>query len=315
MSWQIALLMLPGLVIGLTLHEFAHAWSASLLGDDFARRQGRVSLNPLRHLSPLGTLALFVLPFGWGRPVPVNLYNFKRPRWYYLLSSLAGPAANVLVVAACLGLMHLTQHTFRYEGAMQRTMVVAHLLLRLVAVINVMLATINLLPLPPLDGSKIWPCLFASAKPVSSRQSTWISLAVLVALMSTNALQPIVSYAMNTAMRLAPDADVEIFHDRGDAAVKAFAGNRPAEAEALLSEALELDPRAHEYLYLRATVRAEQKKWSGALEDLNRAIVLDAACPQYYQLRAVVLSNLGRPAEARADESAARKLESSAAHH
>ena len=81
-----------------------HAWSASLLGDDFSRRQGRVSLNPFRHLTPLGTLAILFLPFGWGRPVPVNLYNFAHPRRDYLLTSLAGPAANFLLAAICLSL-------------------------------------------------------------------------------------------------------------------------------------------------------------------------------------------------------------------
>ena len=73
-------ILFPALIVALTLHECAHAWSASLLGDDFARRQGRVSLWPGRHLSMMGTLAFFVLRFGWGKPVPVNLYNFKHPK-------------------------------------------------------------------------------------------------------------------------------------------------------------------------------------------------------------------------------------------
>jgi Zn-dependent protease len=86
MGWQTVLALLPGLVIGLTLHEFAHAASASLLGDDYARRQGRISLNPFRHLSLLGTLAILLFPFGWARPVPVNVYNFRRPKWSWSAS-------------------------------------------------------------------------------------------------------------------------------------------------------------------------------------------------------------------------------------
>ena len=102
MNLETAIFLLPGLVIGLSFHEFAHAWSASLLGDDFASRQGRVSLNPLRHLSILGTLAIFFLPMGWGKPVEVNLYNFKQPRRDYLITSLAGPLANIIIVACCI---------------------------------------------------------------------------------------------------------------------------------------------------------------------------------------------------------------------
>ena len=123
MRLEWALWMLPGLVIGLSVHEFAHAWSASLLGDDFARRQGRVSLNPLRHLSPLGTLVIFLgLPFGWGKPVLVNIYNFKHPRWDYLLSSLAGPAANVIMVGLCMAVMQWTRYSFRFGAEAALTM-------------------------------------------------------------------------------------------------------------------------------------------------------------------------------------------------
>jgi len=141
--WKTALILLPGLVIGLTVHEAAHALSARWLGDRTAERMGRVSLNPLRHLSPLGTLALFFIGFGWGKPVIVNLYNFKRPKLYYLLSSLAGPASNLLLCAISLGVLHLRPHW------------VIEWIATSVFYINAILAVINLLPVPPLDGSKI----------------------------------------------------------------------------------------------------------------------------------------------------------------
>ena len=110
MSWEIALFLLPGLIVGLTVHEFAHAISAKWLGDRNPERMGRVSLNPFRHLSPLGTLALFVLGFGWGKPVEVNLYNFKKPKLYYLLSSLAGPASNLILCGLSLWVLYLRPH-------------------------------------------------------------------------------------------------------------------------------------------------------------------------------------------------------------
>jgi hypothetical protein len=101
-----SLILLPFLAVSLTVHEFAHAWSASLLGDQLARRQGRVSLNPFRHMTLLGTLAILLLPIGWGKPVMVNLYNFRRPKVDYLLTSLAGPASNLLLAGLALAAMY-----------------------------------------------------------------------------------------------------------------------------------------------------------------------------------------------------------------
>ena len=182
------MVFLPGLVIGLTFHEFAHAWTASLLGDDFARRQGRVSLNPFRHLTPLGTLAILFLPFGWGRPVPVNLYNFSRPRRDYLLTSLAGPLANLLLAAICLGLMNFFVHPFRYEGWQQSAMLLGvPSCLMFAVVINAMLAVLNLLPIPPLDGSKIWPCVLPHGKAAIQPKNGMFFIIVLVVLLSTHA--------------------------------------------------------------------------------------------------------------------------------
>ena len=107
MNLQTALILLPGLVVGLTVHEAAHAITAKWLGDRTASQMGRVSLNPLRHLSLLGTLALFIVGFGWGKPVIVNVYNFKKPKLYYLLSSLAGPASNLILCALVLGVLYI----------------------------------------------------------------------------------------------------------------------------------------------------------------------------------------------------------------
>jgi hypothetical protein len=112
MSWVDALFLLPGLIIGLTVHEAAHAISAKWLGDRNAERMGRISLNPFKHLSPLGTVALFFIHFGWGKPVIVNLYNFKRPKLYYFLSSIAGPVSNLLLCAISLGILYLKQHRY-----------------------------------------------------------------------------------------------------------------------------------------------------------------------------------------------------------
>lgn len=174
MSFLIGLLLLPGLVIGLTFHEAAHALAAKWLGDSTAERMGRLSLNPLRHLSPLGTLAIFVIGFGWGKPVMVNLYNFEKPKLYYLLSSLAGPAVNLLLAGLSLGVLYLRPWFLIYWFFMSLFM------------INSILAVVNLVPIPPLDGSKIWPCLIPGMRPVISGKWSLIWLVVLVVAVWTN---------------------------------------------------------------------------------------------------------------------------------
>jgi len=173
---QIALFLLPGLLVGLTIHEFAHAITAKWLGDRTAERMGRVSLNPLRHLSPLGTLALFILGFGWGKPVMVNIYNFKKPKFYYLLSSLAGPAANLVLCALSLGILYLRPHW-----------TIAFICVS-IFYINAILAVINLLPVPPLDGSKIWPCIIPGMKPTVSAKWTRIWMVVLIVCLYTGVI-------------------------------------------------------------------------------------------------------------------------------
>lgn len=183
---------LPGLVIGLTLHECAHATTAAWLGDRYAASQGRVSLNPFRHLSFWGTLALFVLGFGWGKPVPVNLYNFRHPKRDFLLTSLAGPASNLLLCAVSLGLVYLN---FPWWIDSQ---------LRMLFLINAMLAVFNLVPIPPLDGSRIWPCVIPGMKPVASGKWSLIWMIVLVYVLMSGKISGVIHPVLESAIRLLP---------------------------------------------------------------------------------------------------------------
>jgi len=192
MNLMTALFLLPGLVIGLTFHEAAHAITAKWLGDRTSERMGRISLNPLRHLSPLGTLALFFIGFGWGRPVIVNLYNFKKPKLYYLLSSLAGPAVNLILCGISLGLLHLYPHWS------------IQWICTSVFFINAILACVNLLPIPPLDGSKIWPCIIPGARPVISGKWTMVWMAVLVISLYSGALNKILGPVLGFLASLLP---------------------------------------------------------------------------------------------------------------
>ncbi len=205
--WEILKMVpffLPGLLIAITVHEFAHAWSASLLGDDFAKRRGRVSLNPLRHLSPLGTLAVFVVHFGWGKPVPVNLYNFKHPRRDYLITSLAGPAANLIMLGICIGLLHITKNTSWFPKPLQESSIDLHDIIAFTALVNALLAFFNLIPIPPLDGSKIWPCLLPTYKPGKTRKSTWLFIIILIVILYSGGLGPAVDFVANSVFRFIP---------------------------------------------------------------------------------------------------------------
>jgi Zn-dependent protease len=148
------------LVILLTFHEFAHAWTAWKCGDDTARLQGRVSLNPIVHMDLLGTVILPLLVIllnaadsklagliiGWGKPVPVNPFNLRNRRVQDTLIALAGPAMNVLLAGVAVGMAR------GFEAARLESMVEVAVLL---AVISLLLCFFNLLPVPPLDGSHL----------------------------------------------------------------------------------------------------------------------------------------------------------------
>ena len=140
-----AVAFLLGLVIGITLHEAAHATSAYLLGDDTAYRDGRVTLNPASHLDVLGSLMLLMAGFGWGRPTPVMPSKLRGGVFGPVAVALAGPVSNLLVVAMCAGLFLLPVFQSGY----------LQILVIMVAFTNALLFVFNLIPIPPLDGAKV----------------------------------------------------------------------------------------------------------------------------------------------------------------
>lgn len=152
------LLSAPGVLIAITFHEFAHGYAAYKLGDDTAKNQGRLSLNPLDHLDPIGTLMLLVAGFGWGKPVEVNPRNYTRKMSMEkgeAIVSAAGPLMNFLV-ALIFTLIYCAIYKFANMSFMTST--VGGIILLLISStisINIGLGVFNLIPLPPLDGSKI----------------------------------------------------------------------------------------------------------------------------------------------------------------
>ena len=138
-------------VLGITFHEFSHAAVATLQGDQTARSQGRLTLNPIAHLDPLGSIALILAGFGWGRPVPFNPMRLRSKRVGAALVGLAGPAANfVLALAAAIGVRVLFSTG---TGAFEVNF--SLILLDMLVTLNVVLGVFNLLPIPPLDGSRL----------------------------------------------------------------------------------------------------------------------------------------------------------------
>ena len=132
----------------LPIHEYAHAWMSTRLGDDTARLSGRLTLNPLAHIDPIGAVMILLIGFGYAKPVPVNMRNFKNPKRDMALTALAGPVSNLLmalffmVIYNIFGLFLSTRSTI---------ISVALLFFKMAAMINVNLAVFNLLPIPPLD--------------------------------------------------------------------------------------------------------------------------------------------------------------------
>lgn len=151
-GWLIAL------VVGITVHEFSHAFMADRLGDPTPRVQGRLTLNPLAHLDPLGTLMILIARFGWGRPVQFDVYNLKNPQRDTALISIAGPVSNILVatIAAILLRALLASRLLFIDGTVATTILtIGFLLLPPIIMLNVGLAVFNLIPIHPLDGFKI----------------------------------------------------------------------------------------------------------------------------------------------------------------
>ncbi len=152
------IILAPPLLLALTLHEFAHGVVAYRLGDPTAQRAGRLTLNPLSHLDPIGTIAFFLIKIGWAKPVPVNPVYFRNPRQDMLWVAMAGPVTNLglaVVSAIAAKAVWFIAEVMPYSIAAEAILVpFSHMLVASVW-INLVLCIFNFLPIPPLDGSRI----------------------------------------------------------------------------------------------------------------------------------------------------------------
>jgi Zn-dependent protease len=148
---QLFVAFVIAVIVGITFHEFSHAAVASLQGDQTARSEGRLTLNPISHLDPLGSIAIIVAGIGWGRPVPVNPTHLRNRRFGAVMVGLAGPAANFVVALAAAVAFRIAYPAIgaTFDVGFSVT------LLDMLVTINVILGVFNLLPIPPLDGSTL----------------------------------------------------------------------------------------------------------------------------------------------------------------
>ncbi len=140
------LVAIPSILVAATVHEYAHAYTAFRLGDATAKAEGRLTLNPLKHIDPIGAICMILFRFGWSKPVPINEYNFEKRELYTAIVAFAGPLSNLL-------LAFITGLVFRILPEDTNFLIV--FLLYSFATINIALAVFNLIPIPPLDGHKI----------------------------------------------------------------------------------------------------------------------------------------------------------------
>ena len=145
---QIIILLIPALVFSLSFHEFAHAWMAYRLGDNTAARLGRLTLNPMSHLDPVGSLSLLLMGFGWAKPVPVDSRYLENPKQDMVKVAAAGPISNIILAVGAALTLRLLFSTDLFTDNIKTFFIIF-------MQINITLAVFNLLPVSPLDGSQI----------------------------------------------------------------------------------------------------------------------------------------------------------------
>ena len=192
---QRLVLQLPALLIAVTVHELAHALVADRLGDPTARSLGRLTINPLPHIDPLGALAFILAGFGWAKPVPVNARNFKNPLRDMTWVAAAGPIANFLAAFAALVLIL----ALRPAGIVPE---VASRALSYIYTFNLVLGIFNLIPLPPLDGGHFLPYLLPRGAAGALQGLERYGMLVLLVLVFTGIIQRILGPVFLWASRL-----------------------------------------------------------------------------------------------------------------
>lgn len=190
------LYMLPGIIIGLTLHEFSHAMVSYKLGDPTPKQQGRISINPLKHIDPIGFVALIMAGFGWGVPVQINPNYYKKRRFGEALVAVAGVSMNLVLAFIFALLLKLIYASGLAAGSQQPTYAIA-MILQYGILINIMLMVFNLLPIPPLDGFNLITQIFRLDKYSWWYQFYRLGTFILLGLILLNVLDIVINPLIN----------------------------------------------------------------------------------------------------------------------
>ena len=206
--------LIPIILLSLTIHEYAHALMADFLGDPTPRRMGRLSLNPLRHLEPFGTLLLFFAGFGWAKPVIVDPANFRIPKRAMLSVALAGPLSNLLLAIVGAALLKVLAASLSIIALSPTTIFLLLKFCQTLIIINLSLALFNLLPIPPLDGSRITSYFLPNRYRLQYRQFEQMAPMLLLILFAVGGLgvilSPAIGYSFNLLNELFGDPYREI---------------------------------------------------------------------------------------------------------
>jgi len=164
---------IPALIC-ITIHELAHGYIAYRLGDNTAKQMGRLTLNPIKHIDLVGLVMILLVGFGWAKPVPVNMRNFRHPKWYMAITAIAGPLSNIFLAVIVILLYVLLP--------MATPVIVIEIVFRM-ALLSIVLAIFNLLPIPPLDGSKVLFSLLPEDKYNKLMQYERFGMILIIALL------------------------------------------------------------------------------------------------------------------------------------
>lgn len=195
------------LAIAFTVHEFAHAYVAYKFGDPTAKKQGRLTLSPLAHLDPIGTLLIFIAGFGWAKPVPVNRFYFKNPRLAGVLVSVAGPLSNLVIAFIGLAVWYILLSAGALSSMSPGTAESLEQFFNILVLLNITLFIFNLFPFPPLDGYRIIEDLAPAG--VRAKMTQFESYGIVVFLILV--LTPLDKYTIQPAFSYGTDIVLTVF--------------------------------------------------------------------------------------------------------